>query len=75
MLLTGSFSFSFYTAQAHLPRDGIAHSELGPSTPVINQEMPHDTSPANQSRQFPNSAPPSQVRASLCQGESQGCGS
>lgn len=27
-----------YTTQNHLPRGGTTHSELGPSTPIINQE-------------------------------------
>lgn len=30
-----------YIAQAHLPRDGAAHSALGPSTFIDNQKFPH----------------------------------
>lgn len=44
MLLTGWLVFHgflnlfSYTIQGHLPRGGTAHSELNPSTSVINQD-------------------------------------
>lgn len=36
-----TFNCLSYTTQAHLPRDGAAHSALGPSTLIDSQKFPH----------------------------------